>query len=478
MQETVGIKNMPNSDQLENEELPSEFFTLHALSNTPREAPDLNNHFWTKIKDLFKVQLNAEFVPLDGYDTKVRLVLASGDLPEAMVINTLDDSVFNKAVKQGLFWDLEELAGDFTDFPNLQRSIPDAVWKYTRIEGKSYIIPRIRPILDAGIHWRPDIFGKLELPQPKTLDAYISGLKQVVDANPLKGYIGLHFEESFFNAFGGFEASYNNEGGLVHKYLTDNYTEFIRWYRHVYSLGLMSKEFAVLKGSDKENMFRSDKSLTYIRNMYHSYTYEQDLKRVDTSYKTGVITYLNGPLGHTGEYGTGFTGGFVISKKVPKEKATRILQMYDQAMAPEVTQLLLRGFEGLHYQIVNGERIPLELAKKEMSNAVMQIFPNSEDEWQKVINNAAPQEWNEQMKKNAETLYDAHYAIDPFRVIRSETWLREWPKAQDDYISIRTQAIMGIISMNDYESYVQRLREQPVYKQAFQEFAESYRLMF
>lgn len=457
---------------------PNEYFTLKALSNTPGEVPDLQNQFWTKVQHMFKVKLSMEFVPADDYESRLRQVLATGDLPEAMVLNSMNDSVFHKAVKQGLFWDLNELAGDFSEFPNLKTYIPEAAWKYTKINGKNYMVPRARPLLDGGLHWRPDLFRKQGLPQPKTLDEYIHGLKLIVDANPNRPYIGLHFEESLFNAFGGFETVYNHEGGLIHKYFTDNYTEFVKWYRKVYSIGLMSKNFSTLMGSDKENMFRSDKALTYFRNMYHSYTFEQELKKVGPSYEAGVMTYLNGPKGHTGEYGTGFFGGYVISKKVPKDKALRILHVYNQASDPEVTDQLLRGFEGIHYKVVNGERVPTELAKKEISNAVMQVFPNAHDEWQKVINNSAPKEWNDMMMKTARTLFEAKEAIDPFRVISSETWLNVWPKVQDDYNTIRTKAIMGLISMNEYENFVKEHRDKPELKKAYKEFAESYKQMF
>jgi putative aldouronate transport system substrate-binding protein len=462
----------------EQADTPASPFTLKALANTPREVPDLGNQFWTIVQNTFKVNIHAEFVSMDDYETRLRMALASGDIPDAMVLTTIEDNVFSKAVRQGLFWDLKELAGDFRDYPNLKRYIPEKVWKYTAFDNINYIIPRVRPTLDAGLHWRPDLFKEQGLPVPRTLDDYIAGLKQIVDAHPEKGYIGLHFDDSFYNAFGGFDPEFNGENGLVHKYLTDSYTEFVRWYRNVYSMGLMTDEFAVLKNSDKEQMYRSDKALTYIRNIYHNYTYEQDLKKINPEYEAGIIMYLNGPNGHTGEYGIGFNGGFVISSKVPKERALRILHLYNQAVEPSMTDRLLRGFEGVHFHIVNGKRVPTELARKEMSNAVMQVFPNADDEWQKVINSAAPDEWNELMKQSAMTLYEAKEAINPFLVIRSDTWLREWQKVQDDYISVRTQAIMGLIGMDEYEQFIRKLRDMPEFKQAFQEFAESYRLMF
>ncbi|WP_165972351.1 extracellular solute-binding protein [Paenibacillus piri] len=481
VQQTVPAAQLEaNPDEADNPAAASanEPFTLRVLSNTPLEVPDLNNRFWTRIQQMFKVRLQAEFVPLDDYDRRLRLVLASGDLPEAMVLNSVNDSVFNKAVKQGMFWDLNELAGDLSQFPNLKYNISATAWNYTKIEGRHYVIPRARPLLDGGLHWRPDLFLKHGLSQPGTLDEYVGALKQIVDANPNKHYIGLHFEESFYTAFGGFEPVYNSEGGLVHKYLTDSYTEFVRWYRHVYGMGLMSKEFAILKGSDKENMFRSDKALTYERNMYHSYTYDQELKKIDPGYEAGVITYLTGPRGHSGEYGIAFTGGFVIARSVPKDKALRILHMYDQAADPRVTDQLLRGFEGIHFDMVNGKRVPTQLAGKEISNAVMQIFPNADDEWQKVVNFAAPAAWNEKMKATASTLYEAERAVDPFRVIRSAAWLKEWPKVEDDYIAIRTQAVMGLIPMSEYEEFVRKYREKPEFKLAFKQFADSYKLMF
>ena len=103
---------------------------LKILSRTPVEIPDMKNAIWTEIQKRTRTRLNVEWIPSGEYTTKTHLVIASGELPEIMVADDLTDPIVLSAIKQGMYWDLTNLLGDFSQYPNLKNNIPASAWKY------------------------------------------------------------------------------------------------------------------------------------------------------------------------------------------------------------------------------------------------------------------------------------------------------------------------------------------------------------
>ena len=68
--------------------------------------------------------------------------------------------------------------------------------------------------------------------------------------------------------------------------------------------------------------------------------------------------------------------------------------------------------------------------------------------------------------------------IDKFKVLASDTWTQLWSEYSSEFAAMETKAISGAISMDEFRAYQKQLRDDPGFKQAFQEFAESYSKMF
>src|SRR5690606_27518773 len=81
-------------------------------------------------EELFK-QLNAkvdyEFVPSSNYSDKINLALSSNSLADVTTVKQTNETTIVSAIRQGAFWDLGALMGDFSNYPNLG-NIPKEIY--------------------------------------------------------------------------------------------------------------------------------------------------------------------------------------------------------------------------------------------------------------------------------------------------------------------------------------------------------------
>lgn len=85
------------------------------------EVPDMGNYFWVEFQKMTNTKLNIEWVPDGEYDTKMELVLASGDLPDVMFARNVNSPSIQSAIANGAFWELGQFLGDFSEYPNLKQ---------------------------------------------------------------------------------------------------------------------------------------------------------------------------------------------------------------------------------------------------------------------------------------------------------------------------------------------------------------------
>ena len=89
------------------------------------------------------------------------------------------------------------------------------------------------------------------------------------------------------------------------------------------------------------------------------------------------------------------------------------------------------------------------------------------------IRPGSPPEYNERKQQEVKD-YEQYGYVNPFYGIISDTWLDIWPNHQSDWETQVIQAIVGDISMEQYEAYVADLNNRPEFRQAYQEFAADY----
>ncbi|TBL71570.1 extracellular solute-binding protein [Paenibacillus thalictri] len=458
-----------------------EKLNIKMMSSLQTEPPDMNSAFWTGLEERTNVHLDIDWVPINDYINKVNLVLASGNIPEVLTVTDTNLSSLIDAINKGSFWDLGELLGDFSKYPNLKNNVPESAWRLLRYNGKTFGLPRTRPQITASEHIRRDWLDKLGLPVPKTMDELLVTLKKVVDSDPdgngKRDTVGLMFDESYRTAFGGFDPENTPDGGMYPKQLTNAYTSMVEWYRKAYADGLMSQEFAIMKDLQYSDMFGAGLAAFYRKNPWHQYGLEQSAKKVQPDAKTEIIPYLTGPNGTTAVLSPGFFGGLYIPKSVPKDKVEKILQYYNVIASDEITKYITYGKEGVHHTVDNGVIKMTDQGKKEINNTTIEPFVLKLDPWSKTDSPIAPQEVNLKNREKVKPELDVG-KIDPFSVINSPSWVTQWPKYEGEFTSMRTQVIIGKITMEQYKSYIDQLKAKKEFAVAYKEFGDNYKALF
>lgn len=444
------------------------------------ELPEMDNAYWSEWQKQTNTVLDMEWVPSGDLNTKMDLVLASGDLPEVLSSPDMRPPLIN-AIKNGAFWDLTPFLGDFSEYPNLKNNLVEDWQKYVSVDGKIYGLPRSRSRIDIGIKMRKDWLDQLGIPVPTTLDEYKDALKQIVDNDPAgtntlgligHGVIVDDGDDAFSGAFGAMDPYFNEEGGLVPKELTPMYGDMVEWFRGLYSDGILAKEFSVMKKTQAEELFKSGRAASYVRSIWWDKEYEDSISRTQPDPEI-VNLALEGPGGMSVNLATGVSGGYFISKKVPEEKVLKILAYLEHSASEELTDLAYYGIEGVHHDVVDGQKVLNELGVKEINTTAKGAGVLAYAKWGKVESASGSKEYNDAKKKSVEH-FDEIGKIEPKTALNSDKWLKEWAKYSNEWTTMVTRAIVGQITMDQYREYIGKLVEAPEMKAAFLELAEEY----
>src|SRR5699024_5417034 len=123
-----------------------------------------------------------EFVPPEEYLNKLPILFASGELPDAIQTDGIEDHAHEGALENGIFMELNSLLEEYGS--NILEDVPDEVWESPRVsrDGKIYAIPTLNAAPNTRTAYiRKDWLDKLGMDTPETLDdwlAYFEGIKE------------------------------------------------------------------------------------------------------------------------------------------------------------------------------------------------------------------------------------------------------------------------------------------------------------
>ncbi|WP_274649520.1 extracellular solute-binding protein [Paenibacillus humicola] len=456
---------------------------LKGMANLYQQAPAKDSDFWKSMEKEFNVDYSVDWVPADNYQQKLDLVLASGDLPDIMQVTSITAPSILKAVKAGAFWDLTKELGDFSKYPNFKKYTNQNAWVLSKVNGENYFIPRTRGNLDSALFIRQDWLDKLHLKVPTTLDEFEHVMKVIAhsdpDGNGKIDTIGMVPVPGYFAAaFGTRDPVRDSSGGIIPMNLTSNYADYVQYMRDLYADGAIPKEFALINGTQQQEMFTTGRSAAFVKNAWHKYDMEQELQKTQPGAKLTLIPYLKGPKGYAHIYDLGYFGGMAISKKVDEAKMKRILQFFNAMTDEKYYNFVNFGIEGVDYTMEDGFPKLTDLGKKEVNSSFNAPFIFSTAEFAKVDSPLAPMSYNLQTREEMKALYNIDAKVELFNVLQSDSWSNAWSRVQDEFDSMEAKAISGAISMDEFKAYQQKLLKDPDVIRSFAEFATSYNQFF
>lgn len=340
------------------------------ISSTP---PAADNQFKTAIEKATNSKLNIQWVSANNYTDKLNVTLASGDIPDIVLINEPFTPVFRNAVTQGAFWDV---APYIKDYPNLNSKISKTAWDLTKMQdGKNYGVPRPRPAeADQFLVIRKDWLDNVGMKVPTTTDELYEVMKAFAEKDPDKNgkndtvpfaaYLNppadmaslAAIENSFIGANVKNDKWKVVDGKLVNTAFLPETRKAIEYMSKMYKDKLIPEDFASLKLSQTSDMFKAGKAGMIVEKAGTMKDYYDKLKNIDPNFKPTdfyPVTSLNG----YNPKGPGFSGLLAIPKKVPEAKMKQILKLIDTWMNDDVFAIQQYGFEGTHYTVKDGQKV-------------------------------------------------------------------------------------------------------------------------
>ncbi|WP_169306547.1 extracellular solute-binding protein [Cohnella pontilimi] len=331
------------------------------------------------INEKFNINLKPQFIPYDELTNKLPVIMAAGDLPDMIGMESVDAN-FVKWAKQGAFLPLN----DYIDkYPTL-KAVPKSVWDAVTVDGKIYAIPQYFPVkYGKKPIIRKDWLDNLGLPMPTNYEelkkAAIAFTNDDPDKNGKKDTYGLGMGKLI--VYGGWMgAGYDNvwyykndKGQYIPGNISEGFKKQITVLRDLYKAGAINKDWAVTKVGDMRKDFFAGKFGIWYEQPYDiSETRFKDLKKINPTAELAVIPAFaqeDGEQGYPGLSGYYQLMSLNANLKDDPDKIDRILQMEDyfRTFIPPADRNpqnadfdWMNGFVDKAYTMVNGIAVDKE----------------------------------------------------------------------------------------------------------------------
>ncbi|MCG7381210.1 extracellular solute-binding protein [Paenibacillus sp. ACRRY] len=332
------------------------------------------------LEEKLNVNLEIQWIPAATYVDRLNSAFATGNLTDVSSISL--DGPIKEAVRDDQFWEI----GPYLDrFENLSKLKPE-IMNNVKVDGKIYALYQGRPLSRQGIVYRKDWADHLGLAAPTNTDELLNMLKQFTendpDGNGVNDTIGLADRDDL--TFGAFKTVASwfgapNEWGfqndkLAPAFMLPEYKQAMNYMKELRDKGYMNKDFPVTSKVDQQNMVANGTAGVYIGCMCNVQQLHTDAVQLNPKAEFDVFNQIKGP---NGEYTVWAINGYNYSYLFPKsaieseEELLQVLTFMDQLMSEEISNLLIWGIEGEHYNVVDGAAIPIE----DQSKIDREVYP-------------------------------------------------------------------------------------------------------
>ncbi len=431
-----------------------------------QEAPKPTDPAMKIIQEATGVNLDINWVPGATYGEKLNAVLASGDMPQVLLVGIPTDKSpgFINAVRSGMFW---EVGPYLKDYPNLSKLNED-VLKNSSIDGKQYGLYRARAqALTSGIIIRKDWMDKLALKAPANIDEFYELIKKFStsdpDGNGQADTFGIaeHSQLDMFKLvlalYGGPNVWEEKDGKFTPDFMTPAYKQAMNFVKRLYDEKLMNQDFAALQINQKKELLFTGKTAMYVGGVSDAAIPSQP---GITQEQVTLITGLSSAEGRRLFSEPGYDGLYVFPKTSVKteEELKQILSYFDKLNGPEVTHLLSWGIEGEHYALENG--VPKTTDGQRFENEINPLRQLRAG-WDIIFREGAEGLAPIRQVVNQSYLDNAPYLVqNPAYSLISDTFVTKGNELAKITSDAQVKYIMGAFSEADFDNAVKQWREQ------------------
>ncbi|MBO9605364.1 MAG: extracellular solute-binding protein [Paenibacillaceae bacterium] len=348
---------------------PAKFSMMSPFYSAQPPAVDDSNAAFKAIQEKTNSKLEVTFVPGTNYNDKLNVTIASGNLPQTMVVLDNKNAAIVNAIRSGAFW---EIGPYIKQYPNIQKYWNDTIANNISVDGKIYGIYRDRPFARKGLLFRQDWLDSLGLQQPKSVDDLYNVAKAFTlndpDKNGKNDTYGLGVtDDNLINdtfpvlvtALGGFNQFGVQDGKIVPDFLTNEYMDALKLLKKMYDEKLINQDFGAIKGTKLHENINEGKAGMYITSIDDIANKHADLYKLNPNAKMDFVLGLSGPKGVKLPANAGYSGVFMFPKSSVKTEADlkQILNFFEKTLEPDVLKLFAFGVEGVHYKVENGNPV-------------------------------------------------------------------------------------------------------------------------
>jgi putative aldouronate transport system substrate-binding protein len=428
------------------------------------DVPDDSGPVVQKLNEYTGKKVHVEWVPSSSYEDKFNITLASGKMPELMVVLSKSPSFIN-AARNGAFW---ELTPYLKDYPNLSQ-MNEIVMNNSSIDGKIYGIYRARPLGRNGIVYRKDWLAKAGLEEPETIDDFYKMLVAFTKDDPdgngkddTYGLVASKYNGVWDNMTIWFGApnkwGEDGNGKLQPAHLTPEYMEALKFFRKLYSEGLVNKDFAVMDSLKMPDELINNKGGVMVDVADAGQRIDEKIQAKTPGLEViDVLGTVEGPKGLRVMPTSGYNGMIAISKSaVPtEEKLKEVLTFLDKLNDEEMQVLLSNGIEGEQYTLEGDYAIPttdkVKLKEVQGLNQMLMFLP--EDRFKVVKPTPVRAKTAQVQKANLDIVVP-----NPAEPLVSDVYARKGAQMDNIINDARTKYIVGQIDEKGFEEAIKLWR--------------------
>ncbi|MEU0726277.1 extracellular solute-binding protein [Streptomyces sp. NPDC006140] len=421
--------------------------------------PKGSNPYYTAMNKAIGVDITWQNQDGATYDQKLGAILASSDIPDAVVVPDWNLTGRIPSAINAKFADLGPyLSGDkVKDYPNLA-AVPTDAWQRGIFGGQLRAIPMPNSrVTSMATMYRKDLFAKKGYSLPKSPDEFLSWAKEAAEPRA-KLWACDDMKWSALQIFGvppgGDKALWWNleDGKLVNRIETEQYLEALEWVRKLYAAKVVHPDAVSGKaGGMAANRFTAGQVLVYNNNISDWWGKTAEQRTQNPEFEMGVFDIF-GPDGGDPTLWASQPGGMFtfISKKASKQQIKDFLALCNYCAAPYGTKefmLTAYGVEGTDYTVKGGLPVKTQQGINEVSStydltgnpAPYVAYPDFPDITRGIV------EWQQRM--GAFTKKTTFYGLTVTEPTR-------WANLADDFEQLEDDVVRGRKKISDVQQAV------------------------